>query len=373
MTAVLLPFQIGYHPANNFFEGGGIGNSLGSTATVTFDSAGDKMALIFDAAEVSATPDGITFNIRGFTVGTDGDFQATIEGVDTATGTPDGTPLTGSNTVTSTITTTGNKKITGIAGTASLAGLSQVAIVLTAIAGTSTWNRTATLALGFGTAQGVSAFPYIASYNGTSWSINSGCNTGWPMGALDAAGDGMVIAHASGGHTAAYQNFSSSTNPNRRGNWFTVDAPMTCTGARLVMNMGSPDSGDDHSVLLYSDPLGTPTLLASSVREPLVSAGSAPRTYLFDTEVSLSPGTVYGVVLAATDTATKGFLRADFLDAASMKCLAGGVMASITRNGDSGAFTEVDNQLYAIAPLVREIDDATGGSGGGSFGRMIGA
>lgn len=369
---VLSPFCPGV--MGNTHTSSTTGTGIGSEATVTFDAAGDALGFIFTARETTMV-DAISFVVASVTTaGTTGVITATVETLGT-TGNPSGTPVTSSNSPTATISTTGSKEITGIAGSATLTVGAQYALVLTAGAG---WNRNLAIRITWG-AGGQTGYPYFAS--NTTGSYGKGSQTVWGyfLGAKDSGGNPIVLACAVGAATITNQSFSNSTNPDERGNRFTLSAPATCIGIAYSNAAGSaPGSTDAYGIALYSGHTTSPSLLASANPD-----GDAQMTHLahvayFDSPVNLSANTVYAVTIKATSTDTLNVARYGYGSASDAACIMGSNFYATTRDGGAGnpstggnTFTDDNTSVYCVWPILSKFDDAAS-SGGGSFGRMIG-
>lgn len=365
MTLQALPAPIICGPPLPVILGSGLTTSIGGQNTYTFDAQDDGLAVIFQA-QTTTCPDLVSFVVNAATVaGTAGDINATVQTV--SNGTPSGTPVTNSATGTATISTTGVKTISGMAGTATLTVGEFYAVVIQAGAG---WNRTLTISTHYGsnTQQG---FPYLLTKNGAaSWGSLAAGSVGWQMGIADSSGNYMYVPGCAGAMTAALQSFANSTNPDERGNRFVLSAPATCVGLQ-VWTAGLPGANDDFSIALYSDHTTSPVTLASKAIDGDNSAFAAGHTYLFNTPVDLSAGTVYAIAYKADGIETANIPRMDYASNAHLGGFFGTSFYSTTRNNGSGAFTDDNAKVYAIFPILSKIDDATGGAGGGG-GPLIG-
>lgn len=369
---VLSPFLPGV--MGNTHTSSTTGTGIGSEATVTFDAAGDALGLIFTAQETTMV-DAISFVVSTVTTaGTTGVITATVETLGT-TGNPSGTPVTSSNSPTATISTTGSKEITGIAGSASLTVGAQYALVLTAGAG---WDRNLAIRITWGTG-GQTGYPYYAA--NTTGSYGKGSQTVWGyfLGAKDSGGNPILLTATVGAATITNQSFSNATNPDERGNRFTLAVPATCVGIAYSNAAGStPGSTDAYGVALYSGHTTSPSLLASANPD-----GDAQMTHLahvayFDAPVDLSANTVYAVTIKATSTDMLNVARYGYASASNAACIMGANFYATTRDGGAGnpttggnTFTDDTTSVYCVWPVFSKFDDGAS-SGGGSFGRMIG-
>ena len=359
MTLTALPAPIILGPQNPIVVGMNLTTTLGSQNTTTFDGAADGMAIVFQA-QSTTVPDLVSFVVNAVTVaGTTGDIEATLQTVDASSGLPSGTIVTNSNTATSTISTTGVKTISGIAGTATVTVGEFYAIVIQAGSG---WDRTMTINYNFsGNVQ--QGFPYITFKNGAgAWSKSNTGTVGWQMGIADSSGNYMYIPGCCGAASVALQSFSNATNPDERGNRFVVNAPTTCIGVQVWL-AGGPGANDSFTIALYSGHTGTPSTLASKAVDGDYQVSGAGHTIYFDTAVNLSAGTTYAVALKADGTDTASIPRHDYSSNAHLGNYFSTSFYSTTRNNGSGAFTDDDAKVYAIFPVLSQFDDAAGGGG----------
>lgn len=171
------------------------------------------------------------------------------------------------------------------------------------------------------------------------------------------------------------ESFSNSTNPDERGVLLYV--PWTCkVDAMRFYATTEGNVNADYDARIYSDPLGTPSQLLSISVEGAYSSStsdSSTRECLIPfAPIDLSPGW-YGLVLKATGTAAVKMGKAS-VNSASYKDLFG-ACSKITRNNETGAFTETDTSTYmGFALSISSIDDGAGGGGGGntySRGRVV--
>ena len=370
MSLVALPRRIPIVPwSAAHAQGGPLGSGLGSSVVMTFNAAGDKVAVIFQAPS-SEVPDALSFYVDSVSVaGSAGDIELTLETLDSS-GNPSGTPVTNSATGTATISTTGVKTISGTDGTASVTVGDFYALVLTAGSG---WNRTLTIFLTTGASQGASAGAHTATKDSAgAWLLSGATNSGWCFGVAGATNKLIVPGFIGPFTSCALQAFSDSTNPDERGNRFSLEHPATIFGCSVANTCGSaPDSGEEFTTDLYTDVVGSPSSQMSVAIDPFKMGGGYLNLWLqFDAPVDLDAGTVYGLALKAAGAGNQNFLRYDYDLNASLAWHCGTSFYSITRNNSSGAFTADDAKVYAIYPVFSRLDDGTGGSGGGM--RMAG-
>lgn len=367
MSLIQLPHPVIFGP----FVPAVMGNVLTSTngisteATITFDAAGDGVAVIFQAQSTTMV-DLIAFWVSTATTpGSAGSIEATVQGLNSS-GLPDGTPISGSNTASATVSSTGAKTISGIAGSASLTVGELYALVLTAGSG---WNRNLAIRYAWGTGGGAISLPYIASKTSGSWGKGAGTTFGWFLSAADAGGAYMTIPGLVGPATITANSFSDSTGNDERGNRFILPAPATCIGLCYYNSAGSvPGNNDAWAVSLYRSPvLAAPTLLGTKDIDGDAQVTNVIHFAYFSTPVDLAPGTIYTAALKARGTETLNVPSFDYSTGVQANCLMGDKFWSTVRNGGSGSpstggdeFTDITSSVYAVWPILSCVDDAAG-------------
>ncbi len=372
MAAQTLSAYAAYTPLLGAVPTGNITTAVGSDLNFTFNAAGDKIGFVFQAWSTTP-PDIVAFHCDTVTTaGTTGAMDCTLETVATnGTGAPTGTAVTNSGTASVTFSTTGVKTASGLQGTASLTVGTLYAIVLTAGSG---WNRTLTVKIATGSSQGATAIPYHLTKDvAGSWTRTAGQNLGYSLGLADSGGAYQYFPGFGGAYSAAgYQAYADATNPDERGNRFSLPVPVTCVGAILEMVTGSaPGANDDFSVSLYSDHTGTPSQLTTVAIDGGSQGAATSTIILFPSPQNLTANTVYALAIRATGTDSINHVRWDFLANAHLGSFLGTGFYSTTRNNGSGAFTDTNTSVYGIFPLFSKLDDGVGGSGGGI--RLAGA
>jgi hypothetical protein len=338
-----------------------ITSSLGSNSSFTFNGADDKLAFVFQAMSTTP-PDQVKFRCATHT--STGTIDVTLETVDATTGFPTGTPVTNSATGSVSVASTGTKTASGIQGTAALTVGAFYAVVLTAAAGFA-GNFTVLRTTG---TNGGTGSPYsLTKDSAGAWTKASTSNCGYAIGFFTAAGASIHMPGFAGAYTAAFQTFADATNPDERGNRFSLPVPATCYGAAVFCSLGAtPADINNFTVSLFSGHTsGTPTLLASQAVDGDNQEANALRILMLDAPVSLSASTVYALALKATGTTGPALLRHSYAAAAELGCYLADSCYSTTRNNGSGAFTDTNTDVYAIYPILSAFDNGAGGGGGG--------
>jgi hypothetical protein len=338
-----------------------VASTLGSDSTFTFNGAADKLAFVFQASSTTP-PDTVKFRCTSHT--STGTIDATIETLDATTGAPSGTPVTNSATGSVSVAATGTKTCTGLAGTAALVIGTKYALVLTAtggFAGNFVVLRTT------GTNGGIGSPYSLTKDSAGGWTKVSTSNCGYALGFFTAGGVSIHMPGFAGAYTAVLQTYSDSTNPDERGNRFTLPVPATCYGIVAYCNPGStPADANSYTAALYSSHTsGSPSSLASQACDGDNEGASSMRVILFDTPVDLTANTVYAVAIKATSTGGVNVLKHTYAAAAELGGYLDDNVYSTARNNGSGAFTDTNTDVYGVYPLLNKLDDGAGGAGGG--------
>lgn len=185
--------------------------------------------------------------------------------------------------------------------------------------------------------------------------------------------DGTIATFCgSGFYTVArsQENYSDSTNPDERGNVFTV--PFTCKVNAIWADMGITDANSDFTIKLYSDPLGTPALMTSLtvLAQNLQTSGGQLLTTWPIPEQTLSPGTTYGATVRANGSTNVNFSYYQVNSAAYWALNGTSGISKMTRDGDSGAFSNsATTTQYKMGIRISAVDD--GNRGGPIMGGHI--
>lgn len=169
-------------------------------------------------------------------------------------------------------------------------------------------------------------------------------------------------------YTQSSYSFTNADNPDEYGLIFQV--PWNCKIDAINAAISSEGSSASDCVLgLYSDPLGTPTLLTSIAIDGDQMLGTyvaAIMQFMLASEISLSKDTDYALSVRATSTGALqlgyGILGNESYRAAFPNGL---TLKQATRNNNTGVFT-AQNPAVHIPRLNVHISafEASGGSGG---------
>lgn len=348
-----------------------ISTSVGSTVTFTMNGAGDKIGLPFDY-DGENVPDLASFPVSSLT--STGTVDVTLETFDATTGFASGTPVTGSNLVSVSVSATGVKNTaTGMAGTAAsnMTKGGKYVVVLTATTGFA-----GNFVITYATGTIAAGWPVIATKDSAgAWTkATTQGSGGYYFGFKNAGGSYFrVPGYAGAASSYALQSFNSGTNPFERGSLYVPEVAETVEALFVACNQGStPADAFSLTAKVYSDPLGTPALLASAVMDGDLSGVGMIHRLVLDTSLDLTGGTIYGLVVQATGGSNINFPRYDFQAQADLDCMFGSSNYAITRNGGAGAFTADTDSFYTIVPVDSRFHDGAGGGGSGGGGPLIG-
>lgn len=163
--------------------------------------------------------------------------------------------------------------------------------------------------------------------------------------------------------------FNSGSSPDEYAGTFspTIPARLIAIGAQVE----SIASADSYEVILYSDPLGTPSVIETITPDPdmLAGGGADPVLHMLATVQDLTPGTVYGVAYRPTTANNISWAYADntsgFDILKNAQVFTDIKMAA--RTNQTGAF--VETQTYHLPRLLLALAGFDGGgSGGGTRG-----
>ena len=332
-----------------FIEGRGTGKVLSAagggsitfrTGTVTFAAVGPASTLDVGLQDLTASPSGLKAEPDG-----NYDVKATLtSGVDTI----------GSNAWKTAVMTSGTK-------TLSHGDLIGIVMDLTARSSSDSVTWTTISALMNRPASNV----YLAG----AWGIGPQADLPLAYITFDDGTLGVLYSadYAAFG-VAAAETFQDSTNPDERG--LLLQVPWNCKaeGARFYCN-NSGVSTNDFELRIFSDPLGTPSLLTSVVIEGgQINNQNNAISISFPAKVDFARNTDYCMVLKATG----GNIVLDAMalpDTNLRKFLSGGTtLKKVTRNNGSGAFTAESPAvtIYNMKLLLNDFEDAPGGGSGGA-------
>ena len=191
--------------------------------------------------------------------------------------------------------------------------------------------------------QGVDAlFPSLTTYLASAWGRLGGqppVTLEFDDGTFGGIFTGQTVIGASSGTVVAYA--SNTGTADEYGNVFSFPFPVVADG---VWSISYPAYNTaDYEVCLYSDPLGTPTLIeAVTVDATQVSAVYSSRTHsvMFASAHTLAQNTTYAVTVRPTTTYTVNSWYYDVTAAGAAMAPLGNACYAVRRLDNTGAFSD---------------------------------
>jgi hypothetical protein len=173
---------------------------------------------------------------------------------------------------------------------------------------------------------------------------------------------------------ATSEAFNSSSNPEERGMLFQL--PWDCKIDAFYFRATAAASGD-MSLILYSDPLGTP-VAQQTLTVPAKSWGDASTTAvnmrILASEYQLAKNTNYGLIVKATGSGNITQACWTLWDQTHRALWPGGTnLYKITRHGGSGAFTAEVTKVtyYKMGIRISALPDAAGATDAAMLGGTL--
>lgn len=220
------------------------------------------------------------------------------------------------------------------------------------------------------TSDGYFTNPGYRLYNGGAWQNFSGAVM--PNILLEAddgtfgilRGAMFIIGPSSQNFSATY-SYTSSSSPDEYGLIFQV--PFCCKVDALWFSLATSAANADATIALYSDPLGTPTVMASASHYgEYGNNGTDNRPRLVPiTEQTLAPGTDYCVALVAAGAGScvLGYTTLASANHRTVQGLANCRRGS--RTNATGAFSEMTTEIPLMGVQISALDD------GATAGRLV--
>jgi len=200
---------------------------------------------------------------------------------------------------------------------------------------------------------GRACFPGVNRFISSSWSSGVNAVPNVILEFDDGTLGWFFGAYYSGTASTANETFSNSTNPDERGLLFYAPFSMKIDGVRFPFEANA--AAADATITLYSDPLGTPTVVQSwtILGEQDPQSGSQCNTYDLlipagGTKI-LSAGKPYALAIKADSTGSIILSSVVTLANAAYRaaCPFGVTQTFVTRNDGSGAFSESTTKTHA--------------------------
>lgn len=342
------------------YLGGNLTSAVGSDVLMTFNGTGDKVAFLWQATSTTP-PDKAQFCVHSYTSG--GSVDVTLEPL--PSNAPTGTPVSGTNTVTISVTGTGLQTASGLAGSGSLSVGTYYAVVITAASGFA-GSFTVRLTVGSGTGA-ISMASALSKDSAGGWSGESVSGSGTCCGLFFTGDVPLVTQNFAGAFTTlALQSFSDSTNPDERGMLWQYPMAIRVAGCVPLLGYGSGyDANEDWRAGIYLDPLGSPSREGQAYGGSVGNRSTTNAKWVLWEEggIVVPANTPFGIAVKAVGSASVVMPRWVYGSALSMQPLVGATGGcSITRNGDSGAFTDDDTMAYGAVPIIVGVEDGAAGA-----------
>lgn len=313
-------------------------------ANLLLDASGEKAAVIFRVPK-----DG---NIRKVhfrlgTVTTGQTLKASLQDVDPATGTPDGT-VDQSGTVTVADTDDNTWKTVTFGADRAVTRGAWLACVIEFDSTVGNLNITKI------SSASLSQDAYTALYTGT-WAKSSDM----PVLAIEYDDGSFGVMTSVQPFSSTNVVINTGTTPDEAGVKFTLPFPAKCAG---ILYWGSAPASSDLDAVLY-DSDGSTALATASLDADIVSDTSLRlRLAPFSSEITLEKNVAYRAVIKPTTATSFTFRYALASNAAHLAQAPGGTGFHMTQRTDAGSWTDTTTQRPYMAILISQLDD--GASGG---------
>lgn len=328
-------------------------NASPLTAGITIDANGERAAVV-----IRIPP--CTIRRIGYLTGTVTTAESLLATVETVSnGNPSGTYLC-TNSSAAAVINGGNlwKETQNLTADCTVLVSTVIAVVFTSTG--ATFNGQIARHSTF-----VNGFSYTLSSNSASGYVRS---TAQPIIALyDASGSTIPILNNYPVSAITNVNFSSTTNPNTRGNTFIPQYNFKCPG--FITAMGFTSLSADYRANLWSGNIVIATVTVTALNQSQTTIGT--QSYTWDEGISpiLKQGQTYRITEMALSSTTISLKFLSFNHVSIMKAYLplGDSMYTTTANNPQtgGAFTDTLTARSLIWPIASEIDT---GIPGGAYG-----
>ncbi len=341
-------------------------DSWGGQNARTLDASGEKYTYVLQAPKTGNITK-VYFLSQTVTVA--GTIDLTCETVDSTTGNPTGT-LYGTGASGSVLVNASNTQFSVTLSTP--LAITRGALFCVVL----TLNGAGNINISNDAGNSYTGFPYNKEFLTGSWVTQNNNNPLFMFEYDDGTFPNQIGAnqYTLGLPTNASESFSSSSNPNHRGNVFKPAFKCTVSGVYLPV---APGSGTTLTIKLYDT--DATTVLATALHQGNLNQNAAvvrARYYAFSTNVTCSANSEYRLVYAPGTQAVS--LQA--YQAGSSSILGGyadGIQlfstTSITAPISAGQWTNNTLKVYSIYPVLSQINDfsQSGGSTGVASGKMM--
>jgi hypothetical protein len=328
----------------------------------TISASGHLVAMVFQVKR-AGTLDWFEWRTQTVSNNPDNGVKTSFMGVDAATGNPDGVvdqyrdnpAALSANTwqvpagVMTDDGTDGGVKRTVSAG-------EWLACVIGNVSFTASDSfNVASMNLGTGFSMGGA---YLTTYNGTSWSKQTGNGLVIALRYDDGTYDEIRGFNAWPAVSVNSSTFNSGTTPDEKALRFQLPAPMRVIGIAYRGTLTG-----DADVVLYDS--GGSTLATVTADKDLRNGSAAIwNTVYFSSAVELAASTTYRAALKPTSGTNVMVQDLSAGTNARLGTLPTGTACYLSTRTDAGAWTDTNTDLPLIALIVNGVDDGTGGGGG---------
>jgi len=303
----------------------------------TLNAAGKRVAFIARPPKLGSIRD-VIFRMRD--VNTPGDLLVSLQGVDPATGFPDGVadqsgtvPAAANREAWVTATMSADRVVTDL--TEPLAVVFELSPY---VDGNITIDVTAGLLIGSA---------YCATYDGAAWTKQSRGPVVFFRYSDGSYGKSFDLQH--GAHN--WSTMNSGSSPNERGAVFQVPTDVRTVGAEWLGH----DRDGDVVVTLYSE--SDQVLAQAAMPSALLTGQAAIRRHrvIWDSPVIVQANTTYRLTIRPTTTTVVRYHWADAPSNAAMDQLPGGRLWYGTRRTFGGAWTDEPTKRYILGLILEGV------------------
>lgn len=339
-------------------------DSFGSQNARTLDAVGEKYAYILQAPK-DGTITKIYFHVT--TVTTPGTVDLTCETVSNVAGNPSGSLYAAGASGSVAVTTGSTQYSVTLSTPLVITRGAYFAIVLTL-------NGVGNMTISNDAGNSYISFPYNKEFIAAAWTSQANNNPVIMLEYDDGTFPNMFGANQYTLAQPTSESFSSSSNPNHRGNIFRPDFKCNVGGVAFY---SVPNASVTLTIKFY-DSDGT-TVLATATHQSNLNQNVANirlRYYLLSNEITCEANTSYRIVYAPGTQAT----QLQSYTAGTTTILAGYAdglnlfsTTSITAPISAGQWVDSPLKVYALYPMLTGVNDSStsGGSTGVASGKMM--
>jgi hypothetical protein len=198
-----------------------------------------------------------------------------------------------------------------------------------------------------------------------AWTAVIDNSIGWNFGFADSGGTYMQIPGLLGAFNTSSPTFSSSTNPDERGNRFSFAIAARVCGVQLHLYPGSSPgtANDDITIKLLSSHTSSPSPEKTVTLEGEARGGAMAHTVMFGSGFDCAASTVYAVTVEALGSEAQTPVLLSYPANADLAGICGTSFYATTRN-DLGNCSDTNTDMYCVFPIISHFDDGAGGGGG---------